>query len=229
MSRLILPLAALFVLLPALAGPARAQLAVDRLILEFEAGGQRRQDVEVSNQGDERMFVTVEPRIVNDPGTDQESRETMQNPEALGLLVTPNRMILEPGQTRLLRIAPLPRQTDTDRIYRVSVRPVVGRLDPNRSGVRVVVGYQLLVIIRPPGAEADIRASRDGRTITFTNRGNSNALLFNGRQCNSEGAGCVDLPARRLYAGNSWTLTTRYTTPVQYYVQFKGRSTVRQY
>lgn len=202
-----------------LAAPASAQLSVDQAIVDFDAPDQRRGDVEVRNTGERTLYVRVTPRVVKNPGTPDERRVEIQNPRELGLLTAPRKMILEPGQRRLLRISLLERPQDSDRIYRVAVTPEVGETGQPESGVRVLLGYNLLVMARPPQAEAKITGARDGKTLVLRNQGRTNALLVEGEQCAPAGNPCKDLPSRRLYAGNSWTVDLPYATEARWNVR----------
>ena len=97
-----------FAALAALAGtPARADLVLSDLIVELQPGKQVRRDVEVWNNSPERAFVSVEPREIVDPGLASQNVRQDPDPEKLGLLASPRRMILEPGQRKLVRIASL--------------------------------------------------------------------------------------------------------------------------
>jgi P pilus assembly chaperone PapD len=202
-----------------LATPAMAQLSVDDAIVDFDAADQRRTDVEVRNTGEETLYVSVTPRLVANPGTPDERRVEIKNPRDLGLLTAPRKMILEPGQRRLLRISLLDRPRDDDRIYRVAVTPEVGETQRDQSGVRVLLGYNLLVMARPPEAEAEITGERDGKTLVLRNRGRTNALLVEGEQCAPGGSPCQDLPSRRLYAGNRWEVDLPYATEARWNVR----------
>lgn len=206
-----------FVLL-AWSGPAGAEMQLDRSILLFDADARPTQDVEVRNTGEETLYLATEILLVSEPGTEAEARTPVTDPDAAGVLVTPARAVLPPGGRQLLRVVLLEDPAETDRIYRINVRPVVPPLEADQSAVKVVVAYQLLVIQRPLDPEPDLRWVRDGRTIVFRNEGNSNVLLYNGRQCVDAASenDCVDVPgARRLYAGNVWTLELPRDAPVE--------------
>lgn len=207
---------------------ARADMVLDRSILVFDPD-QGRQDVEITNNGTETLYLDTQILAVSAPGTDDERRERIADPAEAGLLVTPARMVLAPGARRLVRIVLLEEPGPAERIYRINVMPVVPPLEADVTAVKVVVAYQLLVIIRPEDARPELVWERAGRRIEFENRGNSNVLLYNGRQCPANGqAGaeteteaeaepCVDLSvARRLYAGNSWTLELPFDAPVEF-------------
>jgi P pilus assembly chaperone PapD len=213
LTRLLLPL--LLVLGSTLA--ARADIALDRAILDLE--GTPRADVEVQNVGDETRYVVVEPEAVADPGTDGERRWRAADPEELGLLVTPTRLVLEPGARRVVRFVRLGGAPEHDRIWRVAIRPVVGATASETNALDVLVGYGVLVMARPDDAASEIVAERRGRRLVLENRGNSNALLFGGAQCNATGAACRELPVKRLYPGNRWELRLPYDTPVSWQVR----------
>lgn len=203
----------------AFSAPAAAQLSIDQAIVDFNAPDQRRTDVQVRNTGEETLYVSVTPRLVENPGTPDERRVALQNPRELGLLTAPRKMILEPGQRRLLRISLLDRPRDSDRIYRVAVTPEVGDAERAESGVRVLLGYNLLVMARPPEATAVITGERDGNTLVLRNRGRTNALLVEGEQCAPGGSPCKELQSRRLYAGNRWTVDLPYATEARWNVR----------
>ena len=69
-----------------LAAPAMAQLSVDDAIVDFNDADQRRTDVQVRNTGEETLYVSVTPRLVENPGTPDERRVEIKNPRDLGLL-----------------------------------------------------------------------------------------------------------------------------------------------
>ena len=207
--------------------PATAAMALNKVILDFQPGQPRRTDVEVRNTGKERMYVVVEPTEIRQPGTKQEKRVKVRDPQDLGLLVTPSRLILEPGQRKIVRFAALAGHSQTDRIYRVTIRPAVGRIKSKRTAVKIVVGYDLLVMLRPRNPKPNLVTKRTGRTVTFQNTGNTNALLFNGRQCDKSGKKCKTLPVKRLYANATWKLKLDRDTPVEYYIR-SGRTTQKK-
>lgn len=182
-----------------------ANMFVDRSIIEFVASEGRQQDLRVSNRGNDQMYVQLEVLDVQNPGTKSEQRVALSNLSDMTLLVTPKQFVLPPMGERAIRLVSLSEATDVERIYRVNVTPVLPPLaDNDASVVRVVVAYQLLVIVQPKDPREDLFFERRGDVIYFENRGNSYVLLSEGEQCDT--SGCDDLPTRRLYAGNSWEL-----------------------
>jgi Mat/Ecp fimbriae periplasmic chaperone len=205
--------------------PASAQMAVDKVVIEFGPEAPPRSDVEVQNTSEETLYIKVQPAEIVAPGTPDEQRVDVRDPAERGLLVSPNRLVLEPGQRQLIRFAMLSRPADRDRVYRVTITPVVGDIVAKETALKIMVGYDILAIVQPPRPAADLRALRSGRSLTVTNAGNTNALLFDGRQCDESGGSCVDLPSRRLYAGASWTVPLSYDTPAEFHVSAAGQTT----
>lgn len=187
----------------AIAAPANAGLTLSPLILDLSGEQSARGDVELFNNGTERLYVVVEPAAIADAGLATEKRVTNPDPEMLGLLATPNRVVLEPGARKFVRISMLKSPAESDRIFRVVVKPVVGAASGEATGLKVIVGYEMLVIQRPNSPHAALTAERQGDHITITNSGNTNAEIFRGKACPATGAPCEDLQSHRLYAGAS--------------------------
>lgn len=211
-----LSLALLLVLLPA---TTHAQIALDRLIVELPARVGATADVEVRNQGDGTAYIVVEPTEVVAPGSPDERRRTVTDPEALGLLAAPSRLVLEPGARRIVRLARLDPPGADQRVWRVGIRPVTGETTADTSAVQVLVGYGVLVLGRPQDPRAEVRAERREGALVLVNIGNADALLFDGRHCDAGGERCVELPPRRLYPGNRWRLELRWDTPAIFSVE----------
>lgn len=200
----------------ALTGEARAELALSQLVVELTPGDHGRADVEIWNNGPERVYVATEPREIINPGTPSESRKVDPDPEKLGLLVSPTQMILEPGQRRLLRIATLAPPSDVERVYRVTVKPVVGQLSAPGSGLKVLIGYDVLVIVRPRDMNPHVTGTRSGNRLTLKNDGDVSVELTDGKQCDASGDSCMDLPGGRLYAKAQKTIEASADRQVQY-------------
>lgn len=186
------------------ATPAAADLVVSQLIVEL-GSDRRTSDVEIFNDSEERSYVAIEPKEVIGAGTSGEQRVSKPDPKELGLLLSANRMILEPGQRKLLRLALVGALGERERVYRVAVKPVVGDVSGSGTGLKVLVGYDMLVLARPAAISAPaIVAERQGKKLTLTNRGNSSVELGEGKHCKTASI-CTPLAGKRLYAGMSWT------------------------
>jgi P pilus assembly chaperone PapD len=196
-------------------GMAHAELLVSQLVVELAPGEHRRSDVEIMNSGPDRIFVSVEPREILHPGTPAESGRSDPDPERLGLLVSPARMILEPGQRKLLRIASIA-SSDRERVFRVTVKPVVGQLESEASGLKVMVGYDMLVIVRPGAPNPHVSAVRANGRLILSNDGNVSVELDDGKACDPAMKNCRSLPGGRLYAGAKKTIDLDADARVSY-------------
>lgn len=221
-----LPFASLALLL---AGPADANLVLSQVILDLTPGTPAAQDIEVWNNGTDRSYVVAEPAEVILPGQPGEHRVANPDPAVSGLLVTPQRMILEPGQRRLVRIAAVLPRGDAERVYRIEVKPVAGEVTAGATALKVMVGYDVLVIFRPQTLRGDIVATRAGTTVTFRNTGNTNVEMFEGKQCDAAGKACKDLPANRVYPGMQWNVPIDPARPVQYRIATGTQSVVKTF
>ena len=191
-------------------------MVLSQVIVDLLPGQPPRQDVEVGNMGDERMYVSAEPFEILAPGTPEETRVPADEPERSGILVAPRRLVLEPGERRIVRIAAIGDRSATDRVYRVAIKPVSGAVSADASALKVFVGYDALVIVRPALFSGDIVGERVGSTLTLRNAGNTAQELFEGRQCDARGDDCRTLPAKRLYPGANWQQDLPFETEVSY-------------
>ena len=214
-----------FAALTALAMPASAsaEIVLSQLVVDLGAKADQRTDIEVWNNSDERAYVAAEPSEIVGAGKPGEQRRTEADPEKRGLLVSPNRMILEPNQRRLIRLAPIGPRGMTERVYRVTVKPVAGELASEVSGLKLLIGYDVLVLLRPQETRPNLSAVRSGNRLVFRNDGNASIELIDGKQC-ATGTSCVELPGKRLYAGAEWSQDLKSAAPVHYSVVSGGRS-----
>ncbi len=213
--RLLLPALA-FAATVGLAAGARAEMVLSQVIVDLLPDKPPREDIEVWNDGDERMYVLAEPFEIRAAGTPAEQRVAVTDPELAGLLVSPTRLVLEPGERRTIRVAAIGERSATDRVYRVTIKPVAGAVTAESSALKVFVGYDTLVLVRPEALTGDLESARSGRTLTLRNAGNTAQELFDGRQCDAAGGDCRELPAKRLYPGAVWEQQLPFDTPVHY-------------
>ncbi len=211
-----------------------ANMVISEAILHFEPGKPLRKDIEIENVGDETMYVQVEPMIVRSPGTEDEDRELFKDPREAGLLVTPNKIVIPPKGRKLVRFVVLKQPTDTDAVYRVTFRPISNGVEGEKDqiGVKVVIAYQVLVLVQPAKPEPNLVAKRDGNKIKFKNKGNTNILLREGKQCPSDTANedeCEILRGHRLYSGNEWSVDLPSNRPVEYYLSIGTKNTIEKY
>ena len=208
---------------------AGASMQLERNIVYFNPGGQPRADVMVSNPDDETLYIEVEVLEVRNPGTEAESRDRIIDPRQVDFLVTPNKFIIPPGGRKLVRFVNTGGHGEEERIFRVNLRPLSPPMVATQHAIRLVVAYQVLVLIAPENPQADVVASRVGNSLTVENHGNLNVLFRNGVQCVTEKdldskseERCRSVGARRVYPGNVWSVDLAYDAPVEFIVSEGG-------
>lgn len=202
---------------------ARAELVLSQVIVDLQPEKPAHDDIEVLNSGDERMYVVAEPAEIASPGLPGEQRVSNPDPELLGLLVTPQRMVLEPGERKIIRISALKPRGTTERVYRVVIKPVAGAIAAETTAIKVLVGYDVLVLYRPDKIVGQLNGTRAGRSLTIRNDSNTAYELYDGSQCDPAGDHCRALGTNRLYPGATWEQTLPYETPVNYRATAGGR------
>tara|TARA_R110000868_G_scaffold144960_5_gene364597 strand:+ start:32689 stop:33345 length:657 start_codon:yes stop_codon:yes gene_type:complete len=200
---------------------ATAGISVTPILIDSPAGEATKQDIRVSNVGNETAYVTVTPKLMTNLGKKNEKAIAISDPQKLGIVVSPQKMVIPAGKFRLVRFVFTKAPGKTDHIYRVDIKPSVGDLifpqdQKSKLGVKLLVGYGVVIIQRPIKINADIQLNRDGKILNFTNKGNTNVLLAGGKQCDAKGKNCKQLGPKRLYAGNTWQIKLPYDTPVSY-------------
>jgi len=217
------------VALTAVPGAARAEMVLSKVIVDLQPGQRSSEDIEVWNDGSDTLYVAVEPFEILEPGTIAQHREPARDPRTSGILVSPQRLVLGPGQRRIVRVAAVLPKAERDRIWRVTIKPVAGPLSSTGDALKLYVGYDVLVLQRPAAVTGEIEATRSGNALRLSNRTNTAWEVFDGRQCDAAGANCRSLPATRLYAGADWEVELPYTTAVEYKVTEGRKTQTRQF
>jgi P pilus assembly chaperone PapD len=214
----------------AFATPASAGLVLSQAVVDIGPAAAAAQDIEVWNDATEVAYVVAQPSEVVAPGQAGEKRVAVDDPGTGGLLVTPQRMILQPGERKLLRVAAVGPRQAADRIWRVTVKPVAGPVTAQVTALKLLVGYDVLVVYRPAVPKPQLVGERSGNQLTIRNAGNTNVELYDGKQCPTPGAtACKTLPPRRLYAGASWQQTLPATGGVEYHLAVGSTSSVQSF
>lgn len=195
---------------------ARAEMVLSQVIVDLLPGKPPRDDIEVFNDGPERLYVSADPFEIRNSGLSNEQRVPAADPEHSGLLVSPQKLVLAPGERRTIRVAAVGELPLSDRVYRLAIKPVAGPVTADRTSLKVFVGYDALVLVRPARFTGDVVGERQGRTLTLRNAGNTSQELFEGKQCDASGKDCRSLPAKRLYPGATWQQVLPFATPVAY-------------
>ena len=212
----------IFLLLPI---SGYADMILNKSIIYFEPGEPNREDLEIHNPTNDPLYVKVTPKIVRNPGTNDQAREVYDNPKEAGLLVSPNKLIVPPNSRKLLRIVNLIPGAKDERVYRVSITPVAGELEASKSGVKILIGYEVLVIVHPANGNYELTHEIANNTLSITNQGTQNVLLRKGKQCppnNEDESLCEHYQGKRLYPGNKWTVDLASSQPVTFFLS-KGK------
>ena len=197
------------VLLLLLASPAHAEFIVSEMIVDFGEKSPRQHDLEVVSHDKETQYIATETYVIENPGSEKEKRTLFTDPQKSGLMITPNKLVLPAGSRKMIRMLLLKPQGETDQVYRVVIKPVIQGVEADKQlmALKVLVGYETVVIVRPKDAKYELVAERKGNSLTLTNKGNTNANLQSGQQCDATGSNCKELNVGRVYAGQSWTTT----------------------
>jgi P pilus assembly chaperone PapD len=182
---------ALLVAGSAFATPSAAQLVVDRMWVDMRPDSAGREDLVLRNESTDRYYVSLVASEVLGAGTETEQRIEVADPEALGLLISPTRLILDPGASRAVRVVNIGQATAADRIYRLRITPQVTDVDAEAAlpegetgvNIRVLMAYDVLIVARPAEARPQIVTVAEPGAILLRNDGNTNTLLLNGEIC----------------------------------------------
>ncbi len=209
-----------------IAQPARAEFLISNAVIEFTADSPHQQDIELIGRGQEGDYIASEVTEVIHPGMPDERRQVLDNPSKAGLLVTPDKTILPAGAHKVLRFVLLKAPDAEEHIYRVAIKPVIKGLNGNgKLGLKILVGYEVLVIVRPTPLQPDYKANRTGKTFTIQNTGNTDILFQAGQQCVNDK--CETPPVMRVYPEQTNKVTLPLNTAVQYSV-WDGQTTAEK-
>lgn len=184
-------------------------MLLDRMIVYFEPGKAPRQDIRVSNIGSGNLYLQTEVYKVLNPGSDNEERVRLTDPDEMKLLTTPQKSIVKPRGQRTVRVVSLETPKDQEAVYRITFRPVTADAEASGNGIQLLVAYQTLIFVRPENPVYQVIAKREKDKVIFTNTGNSNVIMRNGEQCegSSKESECIEITTGgRLYAGQNLTL-----------------------
>lgn len=200
----------------AIACPAQAQLSANPAILAFDAGQTNRKDIKVANTGSRPQYLEVSAARITNTGEHPEVYFQSTNPEEVGLIVAPRRIVLQPGEERVIRVILLETEIAEDKAWRVRIEPTIGEVESDQTVAVALLGYNALVFARPENPFSELVGTRDGKTLTVTNTGNSNVVLHSGEQCSTPDAPCASVTGKRLWPGAEWTTELPEDGPVSF-------------
>ncbi len=197
--------------------PAKAEFMLSSAILEFTPDSPRQKDIEAISVSAADDYLVAEIYEIISAGSASEERVLIDDATKSGLLVTPNKTVLAGNSRKVIRFVSLKEPEDKEHIYRVVVKPVINDVEhDDKIGLKILVGYEVLVIVRPKNLNISYKAERKNNKLTVTNSGNSNILLQSGRQCS--GNECKSPPVTRVYAGTTANIELPLDTPVTYFI-----------
>ena len=205
-----------------------ASMNLDRMIVYMNPSRTGYEDITVANPEKDKLYLQTEVFRVVNPGEKDEQLLPTTNPDEMKLLTTPEKAIVPAGSRKTMRLVSLEEPKDIEQVYRVTFKPVEAESKEHKSSVRILIAYQALVFVRPENPHYKVSAVKDGKTMTFTNSGNVNVMMRNGQVCSVDND-CSDLPgSKRLYAGQSWTVTLPGKSGKVSFDLFDGREEKKQ-
>ena len=220
----------LLVLAGAATDSAMADMVLSEVVVDLQSPDQRRHDVEVWNDGEETLYVEVKVIAIRNPEAAKPERVVLEDPRNAALLATPNRLAVAPGDRKRVRLVVREAATDRDLVYRVAFAPVENPAESDEQlAFKVLVGYEALVIVRPPGGRPELRVVRRGKRMRFENQGNSSLLIRHLEQCPTSADACQEIAGNRLYAGEIWDVQLPHDVPVRVYETFRSENSVNEY
>ncbi len=220
-----------------------ADLLLDRMIFDFDNPSKKKEDLWVTNSSDkETLYVEISIDQILNAGDYPLQRKTIKNPAESDIVVTPRKLALPPGTKKLVRYMLSKPLNDKEKIYRVQVVPKIGSVnlkklssdgkstseseDSKNIGLKVMVGYDTLVMVRPLKMNPDFKFIRspDKKKVVAENKGNTNVLIIMLEQCeeikkkDSTSESCEKIAGDRLYPGKKLEFSlTKPQLPVKIY------------
>lgn len=174
-SRILMP--ALSVLLVAAAQPAWAEGELMVLPATTRVYSTHDQKVTVRNMGDATLYLSVSLQRVMNPGVTPEEKVDLGQLDNPGLIASPDKVTLGPGQTRQIEVKSLmePAREELYRLYVVPVRSLkvdAAPQDKITAPMSVSIGYGVLVRHLPPPGKLHMswahRCENGGITLEAT-------------------------------------------------------------
>jgi len=188
--------------------PSHAQLNVDKSILEL-SNKTNKTNVRLSNSGEDTLYINLNLVEIIDPARSDTESKALTNPATDGIIIHPRQIVLQPGQARTAKVMLSQAVESQDRVFRLNIKPLAGDALPNAdaeqsAGVRIMLGYQLLVLARPDKLDIDVEMTRNDNNVVFNNKSNTSVLLRELSACN--GDSCTEMTPNRLYPNEVLTV-----------------------
>lgn len=219
-----------------LAEAASAQVNVNNVIFTFAAGARPVQNILVTNSSANPVYVSVSTEAMIDYTSDPIKTAPTED-----IVVSPRKFSIEGKGQRTVRILLKKAPGDIERGYRVYFVPQEGEFDTQTvtssdkgriAVIKVATGVGVLVFADPIERKVKFETARDSTGITFTNAGNIQVYLGDGKACPTEvpfpaiGATttetekdvgrCTDVPSQRVYPGKAFRVSVAPTNAVRF-------------
>jgi hypothetical protein len=184
--------------------------------INISANSTRPQRLFLKNQDIAPRHVRLVLNVLKKPGTP--SQKIIQLKETQNkLIIRPTELTLKPHETRAISITPNKKFSNHDQIILLDIT-TRKRSPPAPNNIKIQYGIR--ITIRPENPNVSVRFYQENKTLTIKNIGNTNIVLYNGRQCHLVHH-CIKLPAKRLYANEKWAISLPYSYfPVHYTAQY---------
>lgn len=202
-------LLSLFIFIALLGSTCQAQISVNDVIVQFKAGQRPVQNLIIKNASPEVFYVTATAEEIQDPGEDKSALLPTED-----LLISPKRFSVDGKNERVVRLLSKNQSESKERVYRVTFTPqdkefgevTSSKIQERNTQLKILTGMGILVFIDPSVPNPELKWNRFEDSIVFENTGNQHVRLMQGKACDSENVGCIDLPTRRVYGGRQFTV-----------------------
>lgn len=186
------------------------KVSADRSMISFSAGEKNNQFVAIKNEGSKKAYVMMSAKKLLNIGDPTPKYYSNKNPKLLGLLVSPMKLVLKPGQTRKVRVTDLTKpeaRKNGDVFYKVFASQVAPpkKKGKESSGVGMKVEFNIntefYVISRANPMKPNLSTNiTDGR-INMHNEGNTTMQMDFITQCDKTKTTCKSFGNAILYPG----------------------------
>jgi P pilus assembly chaperone PapD len=209
---------------------AQIHISVDTVQRYFLEGEKRFQTLRVTNNHKEDTFEIGSELMLYTNIRERDRKEAEFEPVQGHFLLAPKKFTLKPGQTRSVRLVHTKGHTNEERVYRLNFKPQDlqkpdALSNENATGIkpstRIVLAAGMLILASPTNPNLNLDYERDEQGIVFTNTGNVAAdLRLTREHCytSDEGSGCMKLPGKRVYPGESWRFEIEPYIPIRWAV-----------
>ena len=196
---------------------------------DFTTQSPRRFDATLSNSGNRTEYINMKTVKIVRVKKNSYKNVTIKNPIQDGLVISPNRLVLQPNQKRIIRISYIKPYPKFDQYYQISGSPVPPKLIPNdnnsknkiQAGLQISIIYALSVTVRPEHLYPIVAIKVQHKTLLITNKGNTKVKLINGKQCHLKN--CYALKSKVVFPQSSIKIPLKYQDPVEYTVTYPGK------